>query len=194
MNIVKTDLEGVVIIEPKVFEDERGYFFESFNQQEFNDKVMPILFVQDNESKSSEGVLRGIHFQRGEHAQSKLVRVVNGVVYDIAVDLRVGSPTFGKWAGVTLTAENHLQFFIPKGFGHAFIALEDDTIFQYKCDNLYCKESECAIAWNDPDIQIQWPFVEGGIILSEKDKTNKFLKELEINNLFDYDKNYYEKV
>lgn len=193
MEIIKTELEGVVIIEPKVFQDGRGYFFESWNQKEFNEKVRPIEFVQDNESKSSFGVLRGIHFQKGKFAQSKLVRVVCGDVYDYAVDLRVGSPTFGKYVGVYLSEDNHKQFFIPRGFGHAFIALTDNVVFQYKCDNLYCKEAEGAVAWNDKTINIDWPLIENDINLSEKDKNNKMLNELDKNDLFDYSINYYEK-
>ena len=193
MEIIKTELEGVVIIEPKVFQDGRGYFFESWNQKEFNEKVRPIDFVQDNESKSSFGVLRGIHFQKGKFAQSKLVRVVCGDVYDYAVDLRVGSPTFGKYVGVYLSEDNHKQFFIPRGFGHAFIALTDNVVFQYKCDNLYCKEAEGTVAWNDKTIDIDWPLIGNDINLSEKDKNNKMLNELDKNDLFDYSINYYEK-
>lgn len=194
MNVIKTELEGVVIIEPKVFKDERGYFFESFNQKEFNEKVQHIEFVQDNESLSSHNVLRGLHWQIGEFAQSKLVRVAKGSVYDVAVDIRVGSPTFGKYVVVGLSEFNHRQLFIPRGFAHGFITIKDDTIFQYKCDNFYNKESECAIRWNDPDINIDWEsYVNlNQIILSDKDKQNKFLKDLTINNLFDYNKNYYE--
>ncbi len=194
MNVIKTDIEDVFIIEPRVFEDERGYFFESYNQKEFDEKVRPVRFVQDNESKSSYGVLRGLHFQKGNHSQSKLVRVVKGRVLDVAVDIRKGSPTFGKHVTVELTGENHRMFFIPRGFAHGFITIKDDTVFQYKCDNFYNKESECAIRWNDPDINIDWKsYVNlNQVILSDKDKQNKFLKDLTINNLFDYNKNYYK--
>lgn len=171
---------GPVIIEPKVFRDNRGYFFESFNQKEFEANVGKVDFVQDNESKSEYGVIRGLHFQTGEHEQAKLVRVVNGAVFDIAVDIRKDSPTFGKWFGVYLSERNHRQFFIPRGFAHGFVALEDDTVFQYKCDNLYCKESECAITWNDENIAIPWlQWVSAvDIKISEKDSKNKTLKEV----------------
>ena len=135
MNIIRTEIEEVVIIEPRVFEDERGYFFESFSQREFDEKVRPVKFVQDNESKSSYGVLRGLHFQKDEHAQSKLVRVVKGAVLDVAVDIRKGSPTFGKYVAVELSAENHRQLFVPRGFAHGFSVLTPEVVFQYKCDN-----------------------------------------------------------
>ena len=195
MEIIYTELDGVVIIEPKVFKDDRGYFFESFNQQEFDEKVRPIKFVQDNESKSCHGVLRGLHFQKGEYSQSKLVRVAKGSVYDVVVDIRVGSPTFGKYIGVVLNEFNHRQLFIPKGFAHGFITIKDDTIFQYKCDNFYNKNSEGAIAWNDPDINIDWSSYSNieKVILSEKDQKNKLLKKLTMNELFNYEINYYEK-
>lgn len=154
MNIIKTEIEGVVIIEPKVFGDERGYFFESFSQKQFQEEVCNTTFVQDNESKSSYGVLRGLHFQKGEYAQAKLVRVVKGKVLDVAVDIRKGSPTFRKHVSVELTEENKRQFFVPRGFAHGFVVLSDEAIFQYKCDNFYTPEHEGGIAWNDPKLGI----------------------------------------
>ena len=156
INVIKTDIEGVVIIEPRVFGDERGYFMETWSQKDFDEQVRPIKFVQDNESKSRYGVLRGLHFQKGLHAQSKLVRVINGRVLDVAVDIRKGSPTFGKHVAVELTGDNHRQFFIPRGFAHGFVVLSEEAVFQYKCDNLYAPESEGAIAWNDPALSIDW--------------------------------------
>lgn len=178
MNVIETAIPGVVIIEPRVFEDARGYFFESFNQREFEEKVGPICFVQDNESKSSYGVVRGLHFQKGEHAQSKLVRVVKGAVLDVAVDIRKGSPTFGKWVSVELTEENHRQFFIPRGFAHGFSVLSEIAVFQYKCDNFYAPQSEGAIAWDDPDLNIDWRIPADKIILSAKDSKHPLLREL----------------
>ena len=156
INVIKTEIPGVVIIEPKVFGDERGYFFESWSQKDFDEKVRPIKFVQDNESKSSYGVLRGLHFQKGKYAQSKLVRVVKGRVLDVAVDIRKGSPTFGKYVSCELTEDNHRQFFVPRGFAHGFVVLSDIAVFQYKCDNLYAPTEEGAIAWDDPEIGIEW--------------------------------------
>lgn len=190
MNIIKTNIEGVVIIEPRIFNDSRGYFFESFNHREFEDKVCKTLFVQDNESKSSYGVLRGLHFQKPPYAQSKLVRVIKGKVLDVAVDIRVESPTYGKYVAVELSDENHLQFFIPRGFAHGFIVLSDEVIFQYKCDNFYSPEYEGAIAWNDPEINIDWKVPMDKIVLSEKDKGNKCLSEVE--RLFNYHENLYK--
>ncbi|MFA6719653.1 MAG: dTDP-4-dehydrorhamnose 3,5-epimerase, partial [Prevotella sp.] len=154
MEVIKTTIDGVVIIQPRVFKDDRGYFFESWNERDFDTQVRPVHFVQDNQSKSSYGVLRGLHFQKGEHAQSKLVRVVKGVVLDVAVDIRKGSPTFGQHVAVELTEDNFRQFFIPRGFAHGFSVLSEEAVFQYKCDNLYCKESEGAIAWDDPALAI----------------------------------------
>ena len=156
MEIIKTNIEGVVIIEPRIFKDDRGYFFESFSQREFEEKVCKTTFVQDNESKSSYGVLRGLHFQKPPFAQSKLVRVIKGAVLDVAVDIRKGSLTFGQYVSVELTGENHRQFFIPRGFAHGFSVLSEEVIFQYKCDNFYSPQSEGAIAWNDPDLNIDW--------------------------------------
>ena len=179
MEIIKTAIEGVVIIEPRLFKDERGYFFESFSQREFNEKVREIHFVQDNESKSSYGVLRGLHFQKPPLAQSKLVRVIRGAVLDVAVDIRIGSPTFGQHVAVELTEDNHRQFFIPRGFAHGFSVLTDEVIFQYKCDNFYAPQSEGAIAWNDPDLAIDWKIPAQQIILSDKDSHHSRLKEIE---------------
>lgn len=190
MNIIRTEIEEVVIIEPRVFSDERGYFFESFSQREFDEAVRPVKFVQDNESKSSYGVLRGLHFQKGEHVQSKLVRVVKGAVLDVAVDIRKGSPTFGKYVAVELSADNHRQLFVPRGFAHGFSVLTPEVVFQYKCDNYYCRESEGALAWNDPQLGIDWRIPLDKVILSEKDKLNKTLAECDY--LFDYNENLYK--
>ena len=169
MNIIKTAIEGVVIIEPRLFKDERGYFFESFNQKEFEEQVCKTTFVQDNESRSSYGVIRGLHFQKPPFAQSKLVRVIKGAVLDVAVDIRKGSPTFGKHVAVELTEDNHLQFFIPRGFAHGFSVLSEEVIFQYKCDNFYAPQCEGAIAWNDPELGIDWRIPLDKAILSNKD-------------------------
>ena len=177
MNVIKTDIEGVLILEPKVFYDARGYFFESYNERDFNALVGNVNFIQDNESRSQYGVLRGLHFQKGEHSQAKLVRVVRGIVYDVAVALRKSSPTFGKYVGVELSEENHRQFFIPRGFAHGFAVMSEIAVFQYKCDNLYAPESEGAIMWNDPDLNIKWPVKADKIILSEKDKHHPLLKD-----------------
>ena len=184
MEIIKTPIEGVLIIEPRLFKDERGYFFESFNQKEFENKICKTTFVQDNESKSSYGVIRGLHFQRPPFAQSILVRVVKGTVLDVAVDIRKGSPTFGQHVAVELTEENHRQFFIPKGFAHGFSVLSEEVIFQYKCDNFYSPQCEGAIAWDDPDLGIDWKITVDNIILSEKDKQHNRLKDTDV--LFDY--------
>ena len=178
MEIIKTQIEGVVIIEPRLFKDERGYFFESFNQKEFEDKVCKTTFIQDNESKSSYGVVRGLHFQKPPFAQSKLVRVVKGAVLDVAVDIRKDSPTFGQYVAVELTEDNHRQFFIPRGFAHGFSVLSKEVIFQYKCDNFYAPQSEGAIAWDDPDLGIDWQISIDDILLSEKDKSHPKLAEL----------------
>lgn len=191
MAIIKTDIEGVFIIEPKIFGDERGYFYESYNKERFEEETGIVTnFVQDNQSKSSYGVLRGLHFQKPPHAQSKLVRVVKGTVLDVAVDIRKGSPTFGKHVAVELTENNHLQFFIPRGFAHGFVVLSEEAIFQYKCDNLYAPESEGSIIWNDPDINIDWKVDADKIILSEKDKHHPCLKDLDW--IFDYNENLYK--
>ena len=179
MNVIETKIPGVVIIEPRLFPDARGYFFESFSKREFKEKVGKIDFVQDNESKSSYGVLRGLHFQKPPYAQSKLVRVVKGAVLDVAVDIRKGSPTFGQHVAVELTEDNHRQFFIPRGFAHGFAVLTDEVIFQYKCDNFYAPASEGAIAWDDPDLGIDWRVPAEKVILSEKDRRHPRLKEIE---------------
>ena len=185
MEVIKTKIPGVVIIEPRLFPDARGYFFESFSKREFEEKVGKIDFVQDNESKSSYGVLRGLHFQKPPYAQSKLVRVVKGAVLDVAVDIRKGSPTFGQHVAVELTEDNHRQFFIPRGFAHGFAVLTDEVIFQYKCDNFYAPASEGAIAWDDPDLGIDWHVPAEKVILSEKDKKHPRLKE--IDSPFNYE-------
>lgn len=189
MEIIKTFIEGVVIIEPRLFKDERGYFFESFNQREFEEKVCKTTFVQDNESKSSYGVIRGLHYQKPPFAQSKLVRVVKGAVLDVAVDIRKGSPTFGQHVAVKLTEENHRQFFIPRGFAHGFSVLSEEVVFQYKCDNFYAPECEGAIAWDDPDLGIDWSIPIDKIVLSEKDKKHPILKNA--NLMFDYSVDQY---
>ena len=179
MNVIKTKIEGLVIIEPKIFFDGRGYFFESFSQQRFNELVAPVTFVQDNESKSSYGVLRGLHFQKPPFAQSKLVRVVKGKVLDVAVDLRRNSPTFGQYEAVLLTEENKRQFFVPRGFAHGFAVLSEEAIFQYKCDNYYAPQSEGSVLWNDPAIGIDWQLPAESVLLSDKDKKSPLLSELE---------------
>lgn len=172
MNIIETEIEGVFIIEPRVFEDERGYFFESFNAKLWKEKTgVELEFVQDNESKSNKGVLRGLHFQAPPYAQAKLVRVVSGKVLDVAVDLRKGSKTYGQHVTAVLSAENKRQFFIPEGFAHGFLTLEDDTIFSYKCTGFYNHESEGGLMWNDPILNIDWN--SNNPILSEKDKDYK---------------------
>ena len=179
MNVIKTSIDGVVIIEPRLFKDARGYFFESFNPKEFEEKVCHTAFVQDNESKSSYGVVRGLHFQKPPFAQSKLVRVVQGAVLDVAVDIRKGSPTFGQHIAVELTADNHRQFFIPRGFAHGFSVLSAEVIFQYKCDNFYTPQNEGAIAWDDPDLGIDWGIPMDKVLLSEKDRLHSRLKDAE---------------
>lgn len=189
MNIIKTEIDGVVIIEPRLFKDDRGYFFESYSEKDFNAQVREIKFVQDNESKSSYGVLRGLHFQKPPYAQSKLVRVIKGAVLDVAVDIRKGSPTFGKHVAVELTEDNHRQFFIPRGFAHGFSVLTPKVIFQYKCDNFYAPQSEGALAWDDPDLGIDWCIPSDKIILSEKDRHHPRLKDAEW--LFDYNEQLY---
>ncbi|WHF53040.1 dTDP-4-dehydrorhamnose 3,5-epimerase [Chryseobacterium gotjawalense] len=171
MKIKETPLKDCYIIEPTVFEDERGYFYEKFNEQKFEELTgLNGHFVQDNISKSSYGVLRGLHLQKGEHAQAKLVSCLEGKVFDVAVDLRKDSPTFGKWFGVELTPENKLQLYVPRGFGHGFSVLSETAIFSYKCDNFYDKESEGSVIWNDKDLNIDWKLPKDAIILSEKDQ------------------------
>lgn len=178
MNIQKTAIDGVYIIEPRLFGDNRGYFFESFNEKEFNEKVGNVKFVQDNESRSCYGVVRGLHYQKPPFAQSKLVRVVRGRVLDVAVDIRKGSPTFGQHVAVELTAENHLQFFLPKGMAHGFSVLSEDAVFQYKCDSFYAPQSEGALAWDDPDLNIDWRIPADKVVLSEKDRHHPLLKDV----------------
>ena len=169
MEVIKTAIDGVVIIEPKVFLDARGYFFESFSQREFDEKVRPIHFVQDNESMSSRGVMRGLHYQRMPYTQSKLVRCVKGAVLDVAVDIRWGSPTFGQHVAVELTEENHRQFFVPRGFAHGFAVLSETAVFQYKCDNFYHPEADAGINIKDESLNIDWRIPVAEAILSEKD-------------------------
>lgn len=189
MNIIETEIEGVVILEPRIFKDDRGYFYESFSQREFEEKVCQTTFVQDNQSMSVYGVVRGLHFQKPPYCQSKLVRCIKGAVLDVAVDIRKGSPTFGKYVAVELTEENHRQFFIPRGFAHGFAVLSDEAVFLYKCDNYYNKESEGAIAWNDEQIAVDWRLPSEKVILSEKDKLSKPLAEAEF--LFNYNEKLY---
>lgn len=179
MKFIETKIKGIYILEPRIFEDERGYFFESFNQREFEKHVGPVHFVQDNESKSTYGVVRGLHFQKGDFAQAKLLRVIQGSVLDVAVDLRKNSPTFGEYIATELTAEKHNQLFIPRGFAHGFSVLSKEVIFQYKCDNFYEPKSEGGIAWNDPALNIDWKIPQAEIILSPKDKQHKKLSEIE---------------
>ena len=189
MNIIKTEIEGLVIVEPRIFRDDRGYFYESFSQREFEENVCRTTFVQDNQSMSSYGVVRGLHFQKPPFCQSKLVRCIKGAVLDVAVDIRNGSPTFGKYVAVELTEDNHRQFFVPRGFAHGFAVLSEVAVFQYKCDNYYNKESEGAIAWNDEQIAVDWRLPSEKVILSEKDKLSKPLAEAEY--LFDYNEKLY---
>lgn len=189
INVIQTEIPGVVIIEPKLFGDDRGYFMETWSQKDFDEQVRPIKFVQDNESKSSYGVLRGLHFQKGKDAQSKLVRVQKGRVLDVAVDIRKGFPTFGKHVMVELTGENHRQFFIPRGFAHGFVVLSEEAVFQYKCDNLYAPQSEGAIVWNDPALGIDWQISVEDVMLSAKDKLHPTLANSP--EIFDYNIDYY---
>lgn len=178
MEILKTPIEGVLVVEPKVFGDERGYFFESFNAREFAQKTgLDITFVQDNESKSRCGVLRGLHFQRPPFAQSKLVSVVSGKVLDVAVDIRKGSPTYGRYCLCELSEENHRRLFLPKGMAHGYVVLSPEAVFQYKCDEFYHPEAEGGLAWDDPDIAIPWPMQD--VTLSAKDQRHPRLKEFE---------------
>ena len=185
MNIVKTEIEGVLIIEPRLFRDARGYFFESFSEREFEEKVAPILghsvhFCQDNESMSSYGVMRGLHFQRPPYTQSKLVRCVKGRVLDVAVDIRKSSPTFGKYVAVELSEDNKRQLFIPRGFAHGFVVLSEEAVFTYKVDNGYAPQQEASIRWDDPTIAIQWPIDPKDVLTSEKDLHGKSLQEAEL--------------
>jgi dTDP-4-dehydrorhamnose 3,5-epimerase len=179
MEIIKTAIEGLLIIEPRLFEDSRGYFFESFSQREFDEKVRPITFVQDNESKSSYGVMRGLHFQRPPFTQSKIVRCVKGAVLDVAVDIRKGSPTYGQHVAVELTEENHLQFFISKGFAHGFAVLSETAVFQYKCDEFYHPEADGGISIVDDSLGIDWRIPTEKVLLSEKDTRHVCLKDFD---------------
>lgn len=189
INVLPSDIPGLLILEPKVFGDARGYFLESWSQRDFDAAVRPIRFVQDNESKSRYGVLRGLHYQKGVYAQSKLVRVVSGRVLDVALDIRVGSPTFGRHVTCELSGENHRQLFIPRGFAHGFSVLSEEAVFQYKCDNPYVPSAEGAIAWNDPALGIDWGLPEADILLSEKDRNHPLLSQAQ--DLFDYHTDYY---
>jgi len=177
--VKKTNIEGLVIIEPSVFGDSRGYFMETYNQEEFEKQGLDMVFIQDNESKSKKGVLRGLHFQT-RYSQGKLVRVTQGTVWDVGVDLRKGSKTYGQWAGVALSAENKKMFYIPEGFAHGFVVLSDEATFNYKCTNLYHPEFDGGIRWNDPDIAVEWPIEEIGtdLLLSDKDTKQPFLKDI----------------
>ena len=177
MEVITTSIDGVFIIEPRIFEDSRGYFFESFSQREFEEKIGPINFVQDNESKSSYGVMRGLHFQRPPFTQSKLVRCVKGAVLDVAVDIRKGSPTYGQHVAVELTEDNHRQFFIPKGFAHGFAVLSETAVFQYKCDEFYHPEADGGISILDDSLNIDWCIPTDKVILSDKDTKHPLLKE-----------------
>lgn len=179
MEVIKTDIEGVVIIKPRIFTDSRGYFFESYSKKEFDDKIRPIDFVQDNESCSSFGVMRGIHFQRPPFTQSKLVRCVRGRVLDVAVDIRKGSPTYGRHVAVELTDDNHLQFFVPRGFAHGFSVLSETAVFQYKCDNYYAPQADGGISIQDDNLGINWHIPTSEAILSEKDLRHERLKDFD---------------
>lgn len=189
MEVIRTAIDGVVIIEPRIFRDARGYFFESFSQREFDEKVRPVLFVQDNESMSSYGVMRGLHFQRPPYTQSKLVRVVKGAVLDVAVDIRKGSPTYGQHVAVELTEENHRQFFVPRGFAHGFAVLSETAVFQYKCDNFYAPEADGGISILDDTLGIDWRIPVQQAVLSEKDIRHACLKDFD--SPFDFDMNLY---
>ena len=189
MEVIKTALEGVVILEPRIFRDARGYFFESFSQREFDEKVRPITFVQDNESMSTYGVMRGLHYQRMPYTQSKIVRCVKGTVLDVAVDIRRGSPTFGQHVAVELSEENHRQIFIPRGFAHGFVVLSDIAVFQYKCDNFYHPEADAGIQLFDEDLGIDWRIPMEQAILSEKDLRHARLRDAVLD--FDINDNLY---
>lgn len=190
MRVINTDIDGVYILEPEIFGDNRGYFFESYNARRFKEATgLDVVFVQDNESRSSEGVVRGLHFQLPPYAQSKLVRVVAGAILDVAIDIRRGSPTFGKYVAVELSGDNHRQLFIPRGFAHGFRVLRGDAILQYKCDNMYAPQSEGSILWNDPTLNIDWGISTDRAILSAKDTTAPTLELCD--TLFDYKTDYY---
>lgn len=180
MEFKKTDIEGVYIIEPRVFNDTRGYFFEAWKKAEFESNIGPVDFIQDNESKSGYGVLRGLHYQKGELSQAKLVRVIKGRVFDVAVDIRKSSPTFGRHVMVELNDENKRQFFIPRGFAHGFLVLSDEAVFTYKVDNVYAPQAEGGIRWDDPELAIQWPIDPKEVLTSDKDLRLPLLKDAEI--------------
>ena len=180
MEFKKTNIEGVYIIEPRVFNDARGYFFEAWKKQEFEANIGPVDFVQDNESKSSYGVLRGLHYQKGEFSQAKLVRVIKGRVLDVAVDIRRSSATFGQHVMVELSDENKRQFFIPRGFAHGFLVLSDEAVFTYKVDNVYAPQAEAGIRWNDPQLGIQWPIDPAQVLTSDKDLRQPLFRDAEI--------------
>ena len=180
MQYIKTEIDGVYVIEPRVFNDARGYFMEAWKMAEFNEHIGNVTFIQDNESKSSYGVLRGLHYQKGAASQSKLVRVIKGRVIDVAVDIRKSSPTFGRHVMVELSEENKRQFFIPRGFAHGFLVLSDEAIFMYKVDNPYAPETEAGIRWNDPDLGIEWPINPQEVLTSEKDLQQPLFKNAEL--------------
>ncbi|MBR0166094.1 MAG: dTDP-4-dehydrorhamnose 3,5-epimerase [Prevotella sp.] len=180
MEYIKTEIDGVYIIEPKVFNDARGYFMEAWKQAEFNEHIGKVDFIQDNESKSSCGVLRGLHYQKGDLSQAKLVRVIKGKVLDVAVDIRKSSPTFGKYVMVELSEDNKRQFFIPRGFAHGFLVLSKEAVFTYKVDNPYAPQAEAGIRWNDPDLAIEWPIDFSEVQTSEKDLKQPFFKDAEV--------------
>lgn len=189
MEVIKTAIDGVVIIEPMIFGDARGYFFESFSQREFEEKVRKINFVQDNESMSTYGVMRGLHFQRPPYTQSKLVRCVKGAVLDVAVDIRKGSPTYGQHIAVELTEDNHRQFFVPRGFAHGFAVLSETAVFQYKCDNFYAPQADGGISIKDESLDIDWKIPTENALLSEKDMKHELLKDFD--SPFVYGENLY---
>lgn len=189
MEVIKTDIDGVVIIEPRIFKDSRGYFFESYSKREFDEKVRPVDFVQDNESCSTYGVMRGLHFQAPPFTQSKLVRCVKGRVLDVAIDIRKGSPTYGKHVAVELSEENHRQFFVPRGFAHGFAVLSDIAVFQYKCDNYYAPQADGGISIQDTTLGIDWRIDPANAILSEKDLRHPLLADFD--SLFDYSADLY---
>ena len=180
MEFIKTDLEGVYVIEPRVFNDSRGYFFEAWKKEEFEQHIGAVDFIQDNESKSSYGVLRGLHYQKGQLSQAKLVRVIKGRVLDVAVDIRKSSPTFGKYVAVELSEDNKRQLFIPRGMAHGFLVLSEEAIFTYKVDNIYAPQAEAGIRWNDPDVAIQWPIDLSLVKTSDKDLKQPYLKDAEL--------------
>jgi dTDP-4-dehydrorhamnose 3,5-epimerase len=184
MEIEKTVLPGVLVVHPRIFRDERGYFYESYHQQKYQEAGIDTVFVQDNESRSVQGVVRGLHYQLNPHAQAKLVRVLEGTVFDVAVDIRKGSPTYGKWFGVELSAENKKQLYIPEGFAHGFSVLSEEAVLAYKCNALYHQESERGIALDDPDLGIDWQVSRQAFIVSEKDKKSPLFRDAEMNFIF----------